>query len=626
MKSLFLLFFFPFFFPSLSIAAKPTQEEVLPPVVITATRVETPREETAKSVTVITREEIEERQLKTVEEAVREVPGMAVVRQGSAGSLTSIFLRGTNSDHTLVLIDGVRVATSITGGFDFADMTTDNIERIEVIRGPQSTLYGSDAIGGVINVITRRGVGKPIHTVAMEGGRHRTLRGQFHSAGAFRYGDYSLGVSRLETRGFMRHDDYKNTSLSGRLGLGSETGARLSLFARYIDADKELPPARGRSFDPNQTFSRRFLQAGGAFDQRIFPGLDYNLKMGFTGADTRFSNPPDVLSPSFTFSQTDARIFNFDGQVNVHPLPSTTITVGGEWMSHSADFTSRSGSGGSRFDKTVRTGAAFGNGQLNLLEGRVILGAGARFDEHSRFGQTGTWQLSSAFFMRETGTKFKGSWGTGFKAPDLADLFFPGFANPDLKPEKASGFEVGIEQSIWKDVVWLELVYFDKKLTNLIQFDPATFRPENIARASTRGLEFPVTAQLLPGLRLRWSYSLVETEDKETGRRLLRRPKDSFLTQADYKFLERFTTSASMLHVRNRKDSDFTTFPARRVTLKSYTKIDLALSALLVKELGFMRELKARAKIENLLSQRYEEAFGFPAPRMLYLFGLQGAF
>ncbi len=137
------------------------QEKVIPlsEVVVTATRTKTPRSQLTKAVTVITKEEIEERQLITVEQALREVPSLNVVRQGSIGSQTSVFLRGANSDQTLVLIDGVRIATSTTGGFNFADLTTDNIERIEVVRGPQSTLYGSDAIGGVINIITRKGEG-----------------------------------------------------------------------------------------------------------------------------------------------------------------------------------------------------------------------------------------------------------------------------------------------------------------------------------------------------------------------------------------------------------------------------------------------------------------------------------
>ena len=611
--------------PSVALTAPPPDEEALPPIIVTATRIETPAEEITKSVTVITREQIETQQLGTVEQALRQVPGMAVVRTGSVGSVTSIFLRGTNSDHALVLIDGVRASTSITGEFDFADLTTDNIERIEIIRGPQSVLYGSDAIGGVIHIITRRGVGRPEHTLLLEGGRHRTFRGQFQSAGAFGYGDYSLAVSRRETQGFMRHDEYQNTTLSGKLGLGS-TATRFTVFGRYTDADKELPPVRGRGFNPNQTFSRRFFQVGGAFDQRVLSWLDYNLKMGLTRADTRFSDPPDPLSPFFTFSQTDAQILNFDGQVNVRPVEAGTVTVGGEWTSHTADFRSRSTFGVSQFDRGVRTGAAFGHGQLTLLDGRLTVGAGGRFDDHSRFGQTGTWQLSSAFRIQETGTRFKGSWGTAFKAPDLADLFFPGFANPDLQPEKARGFEVGVEQTVWTDVLWLELVYFDKRLTNLIQFDPVTLRPENIARASMRGLEFPVVLRPLRGLQLRASYSLVETEDHETGQRLLRRPKDTFLAQASYSFLERFTTSVSVLHVRNRKDLDFTAFPARRVTLRPYTKVDLGLSVLLAKQLGFVNRISARAKIENVLNRRYEEAFGFPAPGLLYLLGLQATF
>jgi vitamin B12 transporter len=608
-------------------------EKVVPleEVVVTATRVETPWAQLTKAVTVITKEEIEERQLITVEQALREVPSLNVVRQGSIGSQTSVFLRGANSDQTLVLIDGVRVATSTTGGFNFADLTTDNIERIEVVRGPQSTLYGSDAIGGVINIITKRGEGKPTLGVLIEGGRHTTFREKMSSSGAFDFGDYSLTVSRLDTNGFLPHDNYGNTTISGNFGIELGADAHLRFFSRYIDANKELPPVLGRGFDPNQSFDSTFYQLGGALEQQILPWLDYSLGMAVTRTDQKFSDPADDLSPtSFTFSETDAQVLDFNGQVNVRPLPEVTITVGGEWSRQSADFTSDAAFSGfpfsSEFDEHTTDGAFFGQGELVLFEDRLILVGGGRVDDHSDFGTAVTGQFSGAFLIHETGTKFKGSWGTGFHTSDLADLFFPGFENPDLQPEEVESFEVGIEQVLWEDRIWLEAVYFDNDFTNLFQFNAATSQVENIAKASTKGVEISASVLPLPGLRLSANYSLLGTEDKETGQDLLRRPQDTVFGQVTYTFLERATASVSVLYVGEREDQDFSTFPFQRVTLDSYTKVDLALSVLLLEDQGVLNKLQAKVKIDNLFNEDYEEAFGFPAPGLVYLFGLEARF
>jgi vitamin B12 transporter len=525
----------------------------------------------------------------------------------------------------------VRVATSTTGGFNFADLTTDNIERIEVVRGPQSTLYGSDAIGGVINIITRKGEGKPRHNVTVEGGRHATFRTKLSSRGGFEFGDYSVTASYLDTDGFLDHDDYKNTNVSGNFGIELGVDARLSLFSRFIDANKELPPVLGRGFDPNQSFDSTFYQLGGVLEQKVLPWLDYSLRMAGTRTDQKFSNPPDPRSPtSFTFSETDAQVLDFNGQVNVRPLPEVTITVGGEWGRQSADFSSDGAFSGfpfsSEFDEHTTDVAFFGQGELILFEDRLILVGGGRVDDHSDFGTAVTGQFSGAVPIHETGTKIKGSWGTGFHAPDLADLFFPGFENPDLQPEEVESFEVGIEQVLWEDRFWLEVIYFDNDFTNLFQFNAATSRVENIAQASAKGVEISATVLPLPGLRVSGSYSRVDTEDEETGQDLLRRPQDTVFGQVTYTFLERATASVSVLYVGERADQDFTTFPSRRVTLDPYTKVDLALSVLLLKDEGVLNKLQVKAKIDNLFDEDYEEAFGFPAPGLVYLFGLEATF
>jgi len=238
---------------------------VVDDVVVTATRTEVPLKKAASSVTVIDEKRIQEKHLSTVLEVLREVPGLDIVQTGGLGGTTSAFLRGTNSNHTLVLLDGVQINSATTGAFDFADLTTENIDRIEIVRGPQSTLYGSDAIGGVIQIFTKKGKGPSRSSVSIEAGSFLTFRETIRMSGSSDLMDYSFSAERLDSQGFSKanenmgnteKDGYENTALSSRIGLGLFKKAYLQLTSRYTVSKTDLDTCDPVTFfcpvdDPN---------------------------------------------------------------------------------------------------------------------------------------------------------------------------------------------------------------------------------------------------------------------------------------------------------------------------------------------------------------------------------------
>ncbi|HSE96482.1 MAG TPA: TonB-dependent receptor plug domain-containing protein, partial [Methylomirabilota bacterium] len=245
-------------------AAAPTAGEVhrADPVVVTATRSEQRLEEIGASVTVVPEEVLEAQQYRLVEEALRAVPGVDVQRSGSPGKLTTIRIRGANPTQVQVLIDGVRVKSATTGDFDFADLPLDDIERIEVVRGPQSTLYGADAVGGVVNIITRRGQGTPSAFVDVEGGNYETFRLRAGASGAVGPWSASLGASGVTTRGQFDNDDQQMVSVNGRVAYALPNRGEVALVGRYTDAHKGLPFATVfPDFDPNREQDDRFALA-----------------------------------------------------------------------------------------------------------------------------------------------------------------------------------------------------------------------------------------------------------------------------------------------------------------------------------------------------------------------------
>jgi vitamin B12 transporter len=577
-------------------------------VVVTATRTADPVGAATKSFTVISREEIEAKQAQTVQEVLRTVPGLTLNRSGGPGTITSTFLRGSNSNHTLFLIDGVPVNSPMGGAFDLADLTTDNVERIEIVRGPQSTLYGSAAMGGVVNIITRTGTGVPTHRVRLEAGKHATFRETFSSAGGGTEWDYAVAGSRLDSEGELDHDDYKSTTLSGRIGLNPTPTTRLEFFSRFLDTDKNLPPVAGRGFDPDQNSQREFTQAGATFTHAITPAWDYKLTLARVVEETRFTDPPSTF-----VTETDVDDLEF--VTSFRPFRSMVLTAGGQWKREGADT--------GDLHATVSNTAGYLQAQLTLFDQLTLLGSG-RVDDHSRFATNWTGQVSGVYHLVATGTSLRGGYGTAFRAPTLTDLFFPGFSNPNLIAERSRTWEAGFEQKLFGDRAAVSATYFYSRFSPMIVLD-ASFVPQNIP-ARSQGVEAAVELRPVEGLTLRGTYNFTEPIDRTTRQPLLRRPKHLGSVAAIYQFGRRYSLAATALFVGERPDVQPGTFPVVTVLNSGYAKVDLAASAVLAEALGPLHSLRLTAKIENLLDKEYEDVLGFPAFGLTYLVGLEANF
>lgn len=581
-------------------------------MVISATRTEQELRNIGSSMTVITAQDIANRQLYTVAELLRTVPGVDVVQNGGMGRTTSVFIRGAASAQTLVLLDGIEIndPSSPSSGFDFADLTVDDIERIEILRGPQSPLYGSDAIGGVINIITRKGKGKPRISLLGEGGSYDSYKVGGSVNGATDLFNYNLSVNRLRTRGFSaadadlegntEKDGYRNTTVNTTLGVASLENFDLQWNLRYSDADKDLDNCGGpfcdNDFRKNNT---QELYTGLNGNLSLFEGI-WDQRLAVTYSDSNRENVDESPGAFVPYSKFEGNKLKVNWQHDIHFVDFNTLTLGfsdeEEWMS--TDSISR---------KSQNTAGYYLQDQINLWD-RSYTTAGVRYDDNNRFGGKTTWRVTQLFAIDEIGTRIKGSYGTGFKTPSLfqlfapADPFFGHIGNPDLKPETSRGWDVGFTQTLWDERVLFGASYFSNHFEDLIGF---TTGYNNIDSASSKGVESYIEINPLPGLTLRGNYTYTESEDDTTGLAQLRLPKNKGSVNINYNFLEHANINLNVLVVGDRADLDFSSFPFRRVTVPGYTVVNLAGSY------EVNQYLKTFVRIDNLFDKQYQEVFGF---------------
>ncbi len=613
--------------PSGEVELAPEALEVDPErIVVTATRILTPEREVASSITVIDRQEIERKQRRFVVDLLREAPGVDVVQSGGPGQPSQVFLRGAKPEHTLVLIDGIEANDPFSPGrtFNFAGLTTDNIERIEIIRGPQSTLYGSDAMGGVVNIITRRGVGPPSGFVTGEAGSRDTYRTAVGLRGAQGAFDYSLSLSHYTTRGISaadaslpgntKRDGYENTTLSSLLGWTPNDAFSLDLILRYSDGEGELDQFGGPFGDDPNYFFRDKAFFGRLQGTLVTPDGRWEQKLGvsFTDYDRRFRDDPDPMRPmTMLRSKYKGRILKLAWQSDFYLSDVHTITFGLETEEESGRSRIHSESELGPFTSVIpeqkaRTNSAYLQDSINIGD-TFFATVGARIDDHEEFGSETTYRIAPAYLIEETGTKLKGSWGTGFKAPTLFQLFSE-FGDPDLDPERSKGWDVGVEQHLAGDRLMVGATYFHNTFDDLIDFNPATSTYFNIDRARTRGVELTGAVRATDDLSFRATYTRQDTEDRNTGESLLRRPEDQVSFDVNYTLRRKTNLNLNVVYVGRREDMDFNVFPAERVDLSSYMLVNLAA----VHDVSDRFQLFGR--IENVLDKDYQEVFGFGTP------------
>jgi vitamin B12 transporter len=613
-------------------AAQAADAEALQPLVISATRLPTPEQEVASSVSVITAEDIETRQLRTFAAVLRQVPGLNVVQTGGPGGVTSVFIRGTNSNHTKVLIDGIDVSdpSNPTGAFDFGHLLTQDIERVEVLRGPQSGLYGSDAIGGVINIITRAGNG-PLHGAAgLEGGSFDTFNqagslagaqdGFHYAANVEHYHAGSVPVTPLDLLAgtdVPRNNDYNdNLTLSTKLGCDITPNFDLGLVGRYTDihlhttGEDYLPPDFNGTPAAEQTtaatdeyfsrFTAHALTFGGLLDQTL--GLAYS--------HTRTS----TVEPGNTAALNSGDRRKADWQGNFHLAPTETLVVGAEYERDEID---------QPIAANVHIASGYGELQSQLGE-HWFSALNVRYDDNSRFGSKTTWRFAPAWVIQESDTKLKASVGTGFKAPTLSELYqsFPAFdflANPDLKPETSTGYDVGIEQGLADGVVRFGVTWYHNHITDLITTAANGMTWDNVGEATTEGVESFIAWQPAKVLTLRIDYTYTEATDDIANQELLRRPKNKGTFDATWQATPAWQLNVNALVVGTWVDVSRDGLRSG-IDAPGYATVNVAT------RYDLTAQVTVFGRIENLLDRHYENPVGFLQPAFGAFAGIKVTF
>jgi vitamin B12 transporter len=605
--------------------AKPTPTVNNGQVVVSPTAIVTPIEQVASSVTVITAKDIERDQRRTAPDALATVPGLNVVQSGGPGGQTSIFMRGTNSNHTKILIDGIDVSdpSNPNRTFDLGQLLTSDIQQIEVLRGPQSGLYGADALGGVISFITKKGEGPPRATGMIEGGSFGTFNQTAALSGSQNEFNYALNVAHFRSADTpvtplqllppgqkAIGNNYDNMTYSTKLGADVNENLTLNSVIRYTDATLRFT---GDTFDP-VTFasfpaaaqSTQVVHQLFTREEAIWSVLDGRIKNYFGVNYTNHWNSnisPGDAAPTIT---TGDRL-KYDWHTVTQLAPYHTVIVGAE---HETETLHTSTVSAQNVNKAgyVELQSQFAN--------RLFLVENVRQDDNDRFGEHPTYRLAPAVIVPLTETKFKASYGSGFKAPTLNQLFvnFPAFfffANPNLKPEESVGYDAGFEQPLFNDRVRFGSTYFHNDIKNLIQSvsDPVTFSSTlvNIGRATTEGSESFVAARITDRVRVRADYTFTRAVDVDAGLELLRRPKEKWSANVIWNPIDPLTLSATVLHTGSFIDAN-RDFSIPRLLAPGYTVVNFAADYVITDQ------VKVFGRIDNAFNVHYQNPTGFLQP------------
>ena len=580
-------------------------------IVVSATRFEIPLDQSPASVSVISSEDIEQKQIERVSDALREVPGLSVVQTGTAGQLTSVFIRGLRSEHTQVLLDGIPINQGLQGAFNFADLTTEDIDRIEVVRGPQSTLYGPRALAGVIQIFTKQGTGTPGVLLAAEGGSYDTFREWTQSDGRIDGFDYSIGASRLDTDNARPNNNYRNTAAITDVGWSPDEQLRVGSLFTYSVSDTGNP---NTIFDPrpiDHFLTERWLigphidwKPADWWDHKFIFSYDHERQINDPNEDG-FVGPTRAL-----FERTQ-----IDYQSDLRPTSWLILTSG--------FFYSRLNAGQERpfvlqtfgpqptfvSDHTQEV-AGFMQATVTPVE-NLILVAGGRFDHFNQFGGVWTYRFASSYKIDKTITTLHSSVATGFSPPSSQDKIFGN--NFGLKPERDLGWDIGVRQELWsrsRGSVIVGLTYFHNDLSNVIGFN-GLLQTLNLGAAETQGLETELRVQPIADFLLTASYTYLDAEKTSSkdisqlqGARLPRRPRNEIYVSASYLWWKRLRTTVEAKFVNAREELNF---GGLNFDIEDYSFVNIAA------EYEVSPHLSVFGRIDNLTNEQYSEVFGFPA-------------
>ncbi|MFO0988259.1 MAG: TonB-dependent receptor [Alphaproteobacteria bacterium] len=618
------------------------QGTLLPETVVSASREPLPGARVGSAATVVTGADLEARQSLTAVDILREVPGISVGRTGSFGGQVDVRIRGAESNHTLVLIDGIKVNDPSLGqSFDFSQLPAADIERIELLRGPQSSLYGSESIGGVVNIVTKRGR-KGLETSGYaEAGSFRTLAGgvgaRFGSdmlKAAFHWNHLqTAGVSSADRRnGNAESDPFRTNVFSGtasftpseyfELSFAGRSSKSLGHFDTFQDGFTIPCQPNGVCVAVDDRSYYKFEQLFGRADAtiRLFDGRLTN-RTGINYGWTQNDAVGDVFPGVFTNTSRRRKI---DNQTSLRL--STPDIANAEHrftflFEHERQSVLSSSAFG-YFEQAIESKSYVGEYALALWD-RLFLTGSVRFDDNDFFQDRVTYRATGAYVLRDWGARLHASAGTGIKNPDLFQLFgrFPGFTpNPNLKSERSFGWDVGVEKSFWERRATVDVTYFSSRLTDRIVVTQQTAR-NDIGTTDIQGIEVAAKLRPLPGLELGGAYTWTDAQDPQ-GQRPVRRAKHIGSVFATYTFLD----DRARLHVNARFNGAqrdtvfFSDFSTGSVDLHGYVLLNVAASFKL------HENVELYGRIENLLNQKYQEVFSFGTPGIAAFAGLRVRF
>lgn len=624
-----------------ALAQEKKQETVqLKEIIVTAGRTPIEEGKTGRAVTVITGKQLEQNQVRYVADALRMVPGFAVSRSGSKGGMTNIRVRGAESNHLLVMVDGVEMNAASGDAFDFGALQAADIDRIEILRGPQSAFWGSNALAGVVNIITKGGKrdGFKISGTTEGGSQNSWLGGVLLQGGAENY-DMALGASYRRTKGFNisnigdEKDGDENLTLNGKVNVDLSDTAKLDATLRYVKNRTDLDNMTSQNPLDSIGLEGKTNELLGSIGL-TWTALDDALtqKLRFTGSDRKYEySAPDYPAENkgsrYKVSYQATYAFDTPSFADAHHK----ITGGIEWQQErfrqvaTENDLSNPWMDPTQFEHHKRSMYSFIGEYNGEFADQFYVNLGLRHDVNKDFDDATTFSLSGAWAIPDpdTNARLHSSVGTGVTNPTFFEQFgytpstFVG--NPNLKPEKSLGWDIGLEYSFFDGFLVTDVTYFIQNLTDEIKGSSQTVT--NLDGKSKRhGVELAATLNLFHGFTAGGTYTYTSSRTP-TGEQATRRPRHSGSLNVAYTFYEdRARLFGEAVFNGNMKDSDFSFWPSKTVDLKSYTVVNIGGSY------KFTDKLEGFARIENLFDKKYQEVYGYNTPGLGAFAGLKASF
>ena len=613
-------------------------------VVVSASKVPKPAANLSQAVTVLSGDDLRQRGVARVSDALREVPGASLVQSGSFGAVTSLFLRGGESRYTKVLIDGVPV-NAAGGFFDFSHLTTENIDRIEIVRGPASVLYGADAVSGIVQIFTRPGSNERRATVAARGGTYHSLDLNGDMVGSTPLGTLSLGAGHHSSDGILPfNNQYRNGTLSSALTLVHGAGGEAKIAARYTAAEYHYPTDfTGQPVDSNSYRVQHRLTVGLDASRNINANIQARLLAGnndVSDLSEDIAVPFGSSTPQHSAFRSRGYRRNIEGRLAFFLPSDATLSFGATFEKEHENSSSGSGAVGDpptetdSFDAS-RHNVAYYSELLGNLADRFSYTVSGRVDDNSDYSRFATYRLGANTTLVKW-LRMRAALSSAFNAPAFNQLrpTLYTVGSPDLRPERIFSGEIGLAAGLGSNAAQFSASYFAQRFSGLIQYmngDAPTFKGSfaNLTGAIANGYEAEL--QVVPAVNWRGSASYTVVKPRVTridaayqgsdraGDALLRRPTHSGSLLLSYARSRGASVSTAVSYVGKRPDLDFAQFPSPRVTLPEYAKVDISAEY----PLTFSRrtQLALNARIENLFDKRYEDVLNFRTPGRTVLIG-----